>query len=263
MANTSTITSGDSNILIIGDSGTYKTRFLATIPNIYVFDFDKGMASARDRAVEYDTFRDAPRGQKPLKGSGLFQFGFGWKEFIKKLNEIGARIEAGKGPQVIGLDSLTFMSELAMNDVLVTTDQKSPHQGSYGAQQQYLKQVLGELTAWPVRLVATAHIQRDTNDITQVQEKLPLLTGKLAGLISAYFDEVYFTDTSDGPRFLTKGNPSMRQAKSRWNVPDKTKMDWAELSKFLPDLAGAKTEHTNVAPSPLPEGAKPQSVIKL
>lgn len=262
MANTSAITSGDSNILVIGDSGTYKTRFLGTIPEIYVFDFDKGMASNRDRNMEYDTFRDAPKGQKPLKGSGLYQFGTGWKEFIKQLNVIGSRIESGKGPKVIGLDSLTFMSELAMNDVLVTTNQASPHQGSYGAQQQYLKQVLGELTAWPVRLVATAHIQRDTNDITQIQEKLPLLTGKLAGLISAYFDEVYFTDTTDGYRFLTKGNPSMRQAKSRWNVPDKTKMDWEEISKFLPDV-GAKTERVSAAASPVPEGAKPQTSIKL
>lgn len=242
MANAKDITSGDSNILIIGDSGTGKTSFIKTLPlaEVYVFDFDKGMASVRGHSIEYDTFRDVPKGRKALKGTGLFEFGTGWNEFVKKMNALGGLMETGKGPKIIVLDSLTFMSELAMNHVLKTTDTASPHQGSYGAQQQYLKQVLGELTAWPVRLIATAHIQRDTNDITQVQEKLPLLTGKLAGLIGAYFDEVYFTDATVNAKgeqevkFLTKATPSMRQAKSRWNVPDKIKADWAEISKHLP-----------------------------
>jgi hypothetical protein len=210
------------------------------IPSIFVYDFDKGMATNRGKDIEYATFRDAPRGVSPRPGSSLTKWAEGWPAFIKHLNELGSKIDKGTGPKVIALDSLTFMSELAMNHVLHAQKEPIIHIGSYGAQQQYIKTVLGELTAWPIRLVATAHIQRDTNDITQIQEKLPLLTGKLAGLISAYFDEVYFTDATvqaDGKQnfaFLTKANPSMRQAKSRWNVPDKTKMDWAELVKYLP-----------------------------
>lgn len=237
--NTNTITSGDANILIIGDSGTKKTRFLGTIPGIYVFDFDKGMASNRDRSVEYDTFRDAPK-ESPIILPPLTKFAEGWPKFIAKLNALGALIEKGQGPKVIGLDSLTFMSELAMNHVVAQQKEGAGiHQGSYGAQQQYIKTVLGQLTAWPIRLVATAHIQRNDNDITGVTEKLPLLTGKLAGLISAYFDEVYFTDAGIGgePKFLTKATPSMRQAKSRWNVPDKSEMTWEAISKSLPAVA--------------------------
>lgn len=237
MANAEDITSGDSNILIVGDSGTWKTGFLSTIPDIFIYDFDKGMATARGKNVEYETFRDAPKSAVIATGKtgrgGLFKWAEGWPAFIKHLNGIGERIDKGTGPKVVGLDSLTFLSEMAMNNVLA--GQKDPiiHQGSYGAQQQYIKMVLGELTAWPIRLVATAHIQRNQNDLTQIEEKLPLLTGKLAGLIGAFFDEVYFTD--DGQKFLTKSTPIMRQAKSRWNVPNGTKMDWAELVKFLPE----------------------------
>jgi hypothetical protein len=244
--NSKDITSGDANILIIGDSGTYKTGFLGTIPGIYVFDFDKGMATNRGRNVEYDTFRDAPKDAKAVLPP-LTPFATGWPKFIQKLNEIGEKISKGTGPKVIGLDSLTFLSELAMNHVVSQQSTPAIHQGSYGAQQQYLKMVLGQLTAWPVRVVATAHIQRDTNDITQIQEKLPLLTGKLAGLISAYFDEVYFTDSNPGQdgannfTFMTKATPTMRQAKSRWNVPNGTKADWEVLSKFLPAIPGAPT----------------------
>jgi DNA replicative helicase MCM subunit Mcm2 (Cdc46/Mcm family) len=240
VANAQTITSGDANILIIGDSGTKKTAFLGGIPGIYVYDFDKGMATLRGKNVEYDTFRDAPK-DSPIIISPLHKFGEGWPAFIKKLNEHGALIAQGKGPKTIGLDSLTFLSELAMNHVVSHQKEGSGiHQGSYGAQQTYIKTVLGQLTAWPIRLVATAHIQRNDNDITGATEKLPLLTGKLAGLISAYFDEVYFTDPGIGsdPVFKTKGTPNMRQAKSRWNVPDGSKMDWAEISKFLPSIAG-------------------------
>lgn len=151
------------------------------------------------------------------------------------------------------------MSELAMNHVV--SQQKGPeiHQGSYGAQQTYIKQVLGDLTAWPVRLVATAHIQRNDNDITQIQEKLPLLTGKLAGLISAYFDEVYFTESPAAGgsdfTFLTTANPSMRQAKSRWNVPNKIKMDWSEIRKHIPD----KDPNTAVSPG-IPNTTPPLTI---
>lgn len=249
MANAKDITSGNSNILLVGDSGTWKTGFFGTIAEalgpgaVYVFDFDHGMATVRGKDIEYNSFRDAAKDRTPR--FGLYKWATGWPEFIKKLNELGSLIDKGQGPKVIGLDSLTFMSELAMNHVLSVQDKPIAHQGSYGAQQQYIKQVLGELTAWPVRLVATAHIQRDTNDITQVQEKLPLLTGKLAGLISAYFDEVYFTNAeqqADGKQKFTvstSATPSMRQAKSRWQVPNNTLTDWKEISKFLPALPAA------------------------
>lgn len=261
MANTKTITSTDANILIIGDTGTRKTMFLSTIPNSYTFDFDKGMAVNRGKDMEYDTFRDAPTGS-PIVIPPLTPWAQGWPAFIKKLNELGTLIAAGKGPKVINLDSLTFMSELAMNHVLSCQKDPVMHQGSYGAQQQYIKMVLGQLTAWPIRLVATAHIQRNDNDITGITEKLPLLTGKLAGLISAYFDEVYFTDAGIGgdPTFLTKATPSMRQAKSRWNVPDKTKMDWAEISKYLPSLPTAAVPNKVAAPAAVKLPAAPATV---
>jgi DNA replicative helicase MCM subunit Mcm2 (Cdc46/Mcm family) len=238
--NAKDITTGDSNILIVGDSGTFKTGFLATIPGIFIYDFDKGMATARGKDVEYETFRDAPKSANISQGArgrgGLYRWAEGWPAFIKHLNGLGERIDKGTGPKAIGLDSLTFLSEMAMNHVLSGQKEAIIHQGSYGAQQQYIKTVLGELTAWPIRVIATAHIQRSQNDLTMIEEKLPLLTGKLAGLIGAFFDEVYFTD-ANGQKFtfLTHSTPSMRQAKSRWNVPNNTPMDWKELVKYLPE----------------------------
>lgn len=241
MANARDIVSGSANILLIGDSGTHKTFFLGGVPNLYVFDFDKGLATIRGKDVEYDTFKDKQRGQVVEsfeQAQGIYPFGGAWPAFILKLQQIGSEIAKGKGPKAIALDSLTFLSEIAMNRVLLDTNMAAPHQGSYGAQQQYIKVVLGTLTAWPIRLICTAHIQRDKNDLTTIVEKLPFLTGKLAGMISAYFDEVYFCESmaeiGKDPKFVvrTRATQEMRQAKSRWGVPDGTETSFAAVSEF-------------------------------
>lgn len=257
MANTKNITSGDANILIVGDSGTHKTRFFGTFPpgTVEVADFDKGMASLVGSDIEYTTFKEASAGQivKPWQTAlGIYAAGTAWPAFIQWINKIGDRIEKGTGPRVIGLDSLSFMSMIAMSKILKDNSWDVPNQGAYGAQQEYLKRVLNQVSAWPVRVVCTAHIKRDENLVTNIVEKLPLLTGQLAGFISAFFDEVYFTDpvavvakpavgaipavpARNEVVIRTKATPSMRQAKSRWNVPDGTRLDWAAISPFLPE----------------------------
>ena len=243
VANSKDITSGRANILLIGDAGTWKTRFLGGVPGIEVLDFDAGMAINRDRAVEYWTFKEKARGEPPKKfeaDNGIYAWGTAWQAMLLRINEIGARIDAGKGPKAIGLDSLTFFGEIALNKV--ASEQKDPvvHKGTYGGQINHMKGILSQLSAWPIRLVATAHIQRDTNDLTGVTEKLPLLTGKLAGLVAALFDEVYFCESevqADGTQKFTvktKATPEMRQAKSRWGVPNGTETSWEAISKYMP-----------------------------
>lgn len=244
--NAKDITSGAANILLVGDSGTHKTFFLGTVPGIYIFDFDKGMTILRGRDIQYDTFKDAPKDWKVTeqhtKRDGIYERGHAWNAFVKRLNEIGTLIDAGKGPKAIGLDSLTFLAEIAMNDILrtsKTTDAGNPTIASYGALLSYMKALLGQLTAWPIQLIVTAHIQRNENDITQVQEKLPLISGKMSGLISAFFDEVYFCESevqSNGTQkftLKTKATPSMRQAKSRWGVPDGTETSYEAVAKYF------------------------------
>lgn len=257
MANAKNITSGDANILLVGDSGSQKTRFLGTFPQgwVEVADFDKGMASLAGSDIEYETFKEADKGQKVRpeeRKAGVYEYATAWPAFIQWVNKIGDRLEQKKGPKVIAFDSLSHMSMIVMNKILKDNNWDVPNQGAYGAQQEYLKRVLNQVTAWPVRLVCTAHIQRDENLVTGISEKLPLLTGKLAGFISSFFDEVYFLEavtiaavpakdgkpaipSSSGVVIRTRATPSMRQAKSRWNVPDGTPLDWAAISKYLPE----------------------------
>lgn len=238
MANSKDITSLDGNVLIIGDGGTHKTRFLADIPGIYIFDFDKGMASTRDKSVEYDTFKDLARERKATPATeklGLYDWGTGWEKFTGKFYSVMDKIEKGTNPPLaIGLDSLTTMSMLAINKILKDTGHASPHQGTWGAHHEYFKTIFSMGTALPIRFICTAHIHRDENDLTKVTEKLPLLAGKLAGLINIFFDEVWYTDTDKGKIVVrTNQTPMLKSAKSRWGVPDGTELTWEALKKYL------------------------------
>lgn len=250
MANAKNITSARSNLMLIGDSGTHKTFFCGTLPGVYQFDFDAGMAINRGKDIEYDTFKDLARLDaegKPLIATpwhneqGLYTFGTGWDAFYKRFLEIGKRIEAKapNAPKAVAFDSITHMSMLAVNKILKDTNHAAPHQGTWGAHHEYFKTILSMATAWPIRLVATCHIQRDKNDLTTVTEKLPLVAGKLAGLLSTFFDEVYFCESEvDGngkQKFTIKtvATPEMRQAKSRWGVPNGTALDFKAIEPYF------------------------------
>lgn len=249
---------GNHNILVVGDSGHHKTFFLGTCPKPFIYDFDKGLQTAEiENRIPHATFRDLPRQftaagivhSKEMEAQGLYKPGEGWLAFIKHLNEKIAAILAKKDDtQTLCLDSLSFMQELAMSRVIANQVTKggdpAMHQGSYGDQQRYMKDVLNVLTVLPINVVATAHIQRNENDLTKITEKLPLLTGKLAGFIGAFFQEVWFVEAKEDkdekykPHYMkfiihNRAVGMEKQSKTRKNVPDGTELDWAALSPYL------------------------------
>lgn len=239
MANAKDIQSGAGNILIIGDGGTWKTRFLTSIPGVYVFDFDKGMASVKGQDVEYDTYKDLARdikGGPDFEKIGLYEFGKSWDAFYKKFQDVMQKVIARdpKAPKCIALDSLTMMSFSAVNKILLDTGHAAPHQGTWGAHHEYFKTIFSMATALPIRFVCTAHIQRDENQITQTTEKLPLLAGKLAGLVPVFFDEVWYTEAKgDGIVIRTKQSATLKQAKSRDNIKDETPLTWKDIAPLI------------------------------
>lgn len=228
------------SIMVVGDSGTHKTYFLTTIPGIFIFDFDKGMAIARGRDVEFQTFKDAPHGSKVTsKEHGIYPWGQAWPAFILRLNQLGETVDKGE-LRPIGLDSLTTLSDICMNYVLRETNSKGPPQiQHWGAQIELMKTVLDQMTAWPVLFAATAHVQRNTNEVTQIVEQLPLLTGKLAGKAGLYFDEVWFTQvkgkSATDRQFVlqTESYGMVKQAKTRYGVPDGLEATWQAVEKYF------------------------------
>lgn len=233
---------GDMSMLVIGDSGTGKTRFIETLPDPFIFDFDKGTASIRTD-IPYATFKDAPRGRVAMKGRGIYDYGTAWTQFVLKMNEIGKQIDEGTCPyRTLCFDSLTLMSDICMNNILKNDPKVSgdtPGINHWGAQIRALSQMLDQITSWPGIKYVTAHIQRNTNDLTNVTELLPLVTGKLAGKCSIYFDEVYFalvegtSKTGYKHIFQTHSDSIKKQARSRWNVPDGIEQNFDVVARAI------------------------------
>lgn len=234
----------EASFFLIGDGGSGKTTLAGTFPKPYIFDFDRGVASISDRDVEYDLFKDAPHNGKAMPERGIYPYGTGWTKFLDRLNEIGAQIDKGTCPyETIVLDSATMMSTLCMNYVLKADSKsgKQPAIQNWGAQTSLMETVFDQLTSWPIIKIITAHIQRNTNDLMETKEMLPLLTGKFAAKSSIFFDEVYFMDivmSKDSPPkrsyvLRTQSTPIMKQARSRFKVPDGTLAMFPAIEKAI------------------------------
>lgn len=247
MANTKDIRPDpNASILLVGDSGTHKTYFLGTCPKPYVFDFDNGLRTIRGLDVEYDTFKEAPKGASMKKGGslGLYEYGTAWPAFLTKLNEIGRLIDEGKCPyQTLAVDSLTTLTDVCQSYILKQNNRERMEIQDWGAFLQLMSTVFSQLTGWPILKVLTAHIRRMENDLTKLEEKLPLVPGQFAGRVPVYFDEVYYTEVApknpakpaDGLRWHIVTTPSaiVRQAKSRHNVPSGTETSYEAIKQYL------------------------------
>lgn len=241
------------SILLVGDGGTRKTRFLATCPKIFIYDFDNGTASIAGEDVEYQTFKDAPYGVKVSKKmteeEGIYEWGTAWPAFINHLNnKVWPKIEAGtfEFTEIAG-DSITSLANICMNYVLKAsgkTGGASPEIQHWGSQLRLLETVMDQLTAWPVTLIMTAHIKRDDNLVMGTKEYLPLIGGQLSGKIGIYFDEVWYTDLktlpAKGPEpaktiavLKTNTEGMYKQAKTRHNIPSGTEARWSNVGPYF------------------------------
>lgn len=235
------------SILLIGGNGTHKTHFIGTCPKPLLFDFDGTRVVLRGKDIDYFMFKDAPKDSKvhdPAKG--IYPWGTAYPAFLKKLNEIGATIEA-QPYKTIGMDSLTSFGRIVLNYAIkesgYTVDARHPvDQGLWGYQWMIMQTAIEQLNSWPVIKVLTAHIQRDTNIVTNNIEQLPLTTGKFAGIVPTLFDEVYYCERS-GTGFdcvaRTVQTGMFMCAKTPLGVPDKTPLEWKEIEKYvIPKGAG-------------------------
>jgi len=246
----------DMSLLVIGDSGTGKTKFLDSMQaageKVFIFDFDKGTIGLK--LVPRDSIfmvKDQPYWPPTVKlppiipNSGIYAYGTGWTKFLEKMNQIGTQIQAGTWPYtVLAFDSITFLGQLDINFILKTDkdEGKNPHIGQWGQQIQHLITLMDQLTSWPGIKYVTAHVQRDENPITKITERLPLVTGKFAPRLPTFFDEVYFAvvkRVGEKPvhQFITHSDSVHVQARTRFEVPDDIIQDWKEVLKYLPKVA--------------------------
>lgn len=228
------------SFLFIGDSGTGKTTMAGTFPRPYFIDLDDGTSSLGPAFKDYERFREAPFKMKPR--GGQHEYGKAWPAMYDALNKIGDRIDKKTWEfDTLVLDSLTLLQEIAMTNVLLgqgKPDSQFIDPGQWGGQMRAVEGIVRNINTWPGLKIFTAHVQRDKNDITGITEMLPLITGKLAGKIGIYFDEIYFLDVEgigDARRHVIKtlSTPSMRQARSRMKVPDGADAHFSSIWPYL------------------------------
>lgn len=229
--------------LVIGDSGTGKTPFAATYPKPYFLDFDEGTRSASGllKPEQIAPFMDISYKGRAPKRDGLYEYGKAYPAFLKRMNEIGDLIDAKKWPyRTLVFDSATMLLEIMMNYILADDGAhgKNPQIQHWGKQINEMKSILGQLRRWPGYKIFTAHIQRDQNDVTKATEQLPLVTGKLAGLITIYFPEIYFmgVKTVNGERkslLYTINSEVYRSARSGSRVPTETEAHYKNIKHYI------------------------------
>lgn len=238
-----------TNTLLIGDTGAGKTPFIASIPGNFIFDLDGGMLSAAGMDVEYETFRDVPLGaSRSNAAEGTYPYGMGWTTLQKRINEIGRLIDKGEwnmpngALRPISFDSLTSLGNIAMNYVLKSVGHiGNPQIQHYQSQMALIETLVEQITAWPCSIFVTAHIHRDTNKLTQSTEFLPLITGKLAGRLPSYFNEVYFVSvtgmgSTKKTQIRTETDALYKQSRSHRRLPNNIELTWANLEPYYKGL---------------------------
>ncbi len=260
----------DLAIMLIGEPGSGKTKFLASLPKpIYVFDFDKGIRTLRGETdIEYDLYRDGPFGMDKLTGDDLYKWGHGWDEFMHKLVSFSKDCPFN----TIALDTVTFAQQLAKN----AARRRHPSQKNgpeameiqhWGEVSNMVGSALDVLISFPCVKVVTAHVKRDVNPLNENVEFVPLIDGNMQGRIAGYFDEVYYTNrknsadkTKEEFTLQTKQSGLYKSARTRIGVKDGSPLHFNSIMQAVAEqpVLAVKTPPTKIAlPKPAVSAGPP------
>lgn len=171
--------SSEHRILLIGDSGTGKTRFMGTLPKPYIIDFDNGLS----------TLRDHPTAQFTSLGREVD----GWIIF-KGIVDQWLKSGPQHGAETLCVDSLTFASDACMDYVLTKSHNINgqPTIGEWGEAIREMKDILGKLSVMKAHVCVSAHATLVKDEVTGETFWQPLVVGKdLPSRLPIFFDEVY------------------------------------------------------------------------
>lgn len=224
------------NVLIYGGSGTGKTEFAGTWPKpILYIDTDKGiltlLASPRINMdeiwrIEISNASLDPKVRQPV--------GFLYvKGILTALADTGMFDQLV--PKTVVLDSLTTTSGYCMDHVLFINKHvgQQPTLPDWGRQMRELLEIIKLGVGLDMNFICVAHEQTQRDELSGRVWKLPLITGKLAGELSLYFDEVYYAEVKPKGSLseykLTTKATGMITAKSRLDLPNPINTTFASI----------------------------------
>ena len=185
------------NILIYGTSGSGQTIFAGSwsdLGEVLFIDTDDGWLCLRTSNLlkHKSRIRRVPISDKsPDKH---IKIPVGWLTVKGILNELDATGKFGDcKPVTVVLDSLSTAADYALDHVLYVNKHvgQQPTQPDWGKQMRELQDVIKVGKGGAFNFICIAHEQYQTDKGSGRTWCLPLVTGKLAGKLSQYFDETY------------------------------------------------------------------------
>jgi hypothetical protein len=256
-------------ILIIGPFKIGKSWFGYTFPRVVSFDFDKGVATARNpefikkhgfgHVISYEQFEEKKTGKGGIATAhnafddACRYFDEWMKPTGKWVGSDGKTEETGRDMfDTFLIDSGTTLSDKAMNKAAIILGQQSlsktqesavkyglliPKKQDYGAERSLVEQFTDMILGSGKNVVFICHEKQILDNDQNVTDVGPLLTGKSFQAVPNKFDEVYFLRGKyKGPeyvRYLQTVPDSIRRAGSRYGIPNETVPEYNSLKKEI------------------------------
>lgn len=192
------------HILIWSPSGKGKTTLAGTgrkaFGPMYFWDFDLRIQSLTGLDIDYDQYFDFDI-RRPTAYDKAFA----------KLEAMEALARKGELPySALCCDGLTSLATASMNKAFAMVNTfmpntkrmgdgkvQIPQMQDYMAQMTCIEDFIRKLNSLPCHTIVTAHEDSDKDEVTQKIFKNLAVTGKLAGRLPGYFNEVWRMEVSD------------------------------------------------------------------
>lgn len=233
-------------ILLYGRPGSGKTALTATLGDkLQLLDLDRGWLTAltlKDSFTEQrknidiiECYHDKPTLPNAIQKVKAALNTIQHELFVKKSWPF----------KVLALDSLTSLSDVAMNWILHNQNHvgKAPTLQEWGFAILEVKTILETIRHLPIPCILIAHdeiveVGSDASKYTEI--RINALGRKLPNEVGMYFDEIWYLRAQAGPGGTTKYVIQSRQsqsilARSRANLPDNTDQNLG-MEKLLETL---------------------------
>lgn len=230
MPNAKDFKSGTEKFMVIGHTGSGKTKLFTTIPGkkfMYIFD-PNSLNTIQGEDIDYEIFLPDTMDMhvKPLKKANVADTSKKKLEpeaYVKWEADFEKKIEDGffDDYDALAFDSMTTFCDLIMDRVMYLNHRfgKQPEQDDWAAQINTIKNVFRQATSLNLMLFITVHKDLRQDDLTKRVEYQLALPGQMRNKMPLLFSEIWNcsadTDAQGNPIYFISPRPDKRNTTAR------------------------------------------------